>query len=227
MGFVLLKLVLILECQSKRSQRLCIIRSLIRIGSAQWIIATCMNLHHKTPKRIAIIGGPGTGKSTLIHALEADGHSCMHEISRDIILEAQKEGIEQLFLSDPILFSQKLLEGRLQQFQDASVYKTNHLFYDRGLPDVPIYMDYLGTEYPNHFTETCRDNKYDMVFLLPPWQEIYQQDNERYESFEIATKLYTYLKEGYKKFGYAVIEVPIGTVVKRKQFILETLQKNR
>ena len=65
-----------------------------------------MNSNHKTPKRIAIIGGPGTGKSTLIHALEADGYSCMHEISRDVILEAQKEGVEQLFLIlDVILFN--------------------------------------------------------------------------------------------------------------------------
>lgn len=183
-----------------------------------------MNSTSKTPKRIAIIGGPGSGKSSLIHALEADGFACMHEISRHIILEAQKEGIDQLFLTNPILFSQKLLEGRLQQFHDAESYKTNHLFYDRGLPDVPIYMDYLGTEYPHHFTETCLENKYDTVFLLPPWEKIYQQDNERYESFEVATKLYSYLKEGYENFGYATIEVPIGTISARKQFILENLQ---
>lgn len=184
-----------------------------------------MNSISTTPKRIAIIGGPGTGKSTLIHGLEGDGYSCMHEISRKVILEAQKEGIEQLFLTDPILFSQKLLEGRLQQFHDAQNYTTNYLFYDRGLPDVPIYMDYLGTEYPDYFTESCIQNKYNSVFLLPPWEKIYQQDNERYESFEIATKLYAFLKEGYENFGYTTTEVPIGTVEERKQFILKNLQK--
>ncbi len=185
-----------------------------------------MNSTSSIPKRIAIIGGPGTGKSTLIHSLEAEGYSCMHEISRNVILEAQKNGIEQLFLTDPILFSQKLLEGRLQQFKKAEIYNTNYLFYDRGLPDVPIYMDYLGTAYPNHFSETCQENKYDSVFLLPPWEQIYQQDNERYETFEIATKLYTFLKEGYEDFGYSTIEVPIGKVEDRKKFILETLQKH-
>lgn len=183
-----------------------------------------MNLPSKTPKRIAVIGGPGSGKSTLIHALEEAGYPCMHEISRHVILEAQKEGIEQLFLTDPILFSQKLLEGRLEQFQEAERYETTYLFYDRGLPDVSIYMDYLGTEYPNHFTETNQEYKYDTVFLLPPWSAIYEQDNERYESFEIATKLYTFLKLGYENFGYTPIEVPIGTIGERKQFILETLQ---
>ncbi|MAZ72584.1 MAG: ATPase [Flavobacteriaceae bacterium] len=185
-----------------------------------------MNSNFKTPKRVAIIGGPGSGKSTLIHALEAEGHSCMHEISRDIILEAQKKGIEQLFLSDPIRFSQKLMEGRLQQFRNASNYKTDYLFYDRGLPDIPIYMDYLGTHYPDYFTNTCIDNKYNNVFLLPPWEAIYKQDNERYESFEIAKALYLYLKKGYKNFGYTLTEVPIGSVKTRKNFIIETLQKS-
>lgn len=148
----------------------------------------------------------------------------MHEISREVILAAQKEGIEQLFLTDPILFSQKLLEGRLQQFKDAENFKTNYLFYDRGLPDVSIYMDYLGTNYPVHFTEKCREYTYDTVFLLPPWEAIYQQDNERYESFETAVTLYNFLKEGYKSFGYAPIEVPIGTSTERKKFILKKLE---
>lgn len=178
-----------------------------------------MTVSAKQPKRIVIIGGPGTGKSTLIHELENRGHDCMHEISRDVTLQAQKDGIDQLFLTDPILFSQKLLEGRLHQFNEANKFFGNFLFYDRGLPDVPIYMDYLGTSYPDHFSKTCQDNTYDHVFLLPPWEAIYEQDNERYESFEIATKLYSYLKEGYHAFGYSPIEVPIGTIKERIQFI--------
>lgn len=177
----------------------------------------------KSPKRVVIIGGPGTGKTTLIQSLEKKGYACMHEISRAVILAAQQQGIEQLFLTDPIAFSQKLLEGRLQQFNNATTVNANLLFYDRGLPDIPIYMDYLGTQYPSHFTEVCTQNRYDQVFLLPPWQEIYQQDNERYESFEIATKLYNYLQEGYKDYGYTPIEVPIGTVEERLQYIEKRL----
>lgn len=43
------------------------------------------------PKKIALIGGPATGKTTLIDALKAKGFSCMDEISRQIIIEAQKK----------------------------------------------------------------------------------------------------------------------------------------
>ena len=184
-----------------------------------------MNAETQVPKRIVLIGGPGTGKSTLITSLEQKGYNCMHEVSRAVILEAQKEGIDQLFLTNPILFSQKLLDGRLQQFNAAKEFQQRYVFYDRGLPDVPIYMDYLGTQYPEHFTQTCIAHTYDTIFLLPPWEAIYQQDNERYESFEIATKLYDYLKNGYKAFGYDPIEVPIGTVDERIQFMEETLKK--
>ena len=43
----------------------------------------------------------------------------MEEISRQITIDAQKKGIEQLFLEDPLLFSQQLLIGRQNQFNQA------------------------------------------------------------------------------------------------------------
>jgi len=59
-------------------------------------------------QKIALIGGPSTGKTTLINALKSKGYYCMEEISREITLDAQEKGIEQLFLEDPLLFSQQL-----------------------------------------------------------------------------------------------------------------------
>ncbi|NND88026.1 MAG: ATP-binding protein [Flavobacteriaceae bacterium] len=168
-------------------------------------------------QRIVITGGPGTGKTTLINALESEGYHIMPEISRDVILEAQKEGIEQLFLAKPLLFSEKLLEGRLSQYKEAP--SNSMVLYDRGMPDVNAYMDYLGTPYPTHFDHTCREHRYDQVFILPPWKEIYVQDNERYESFDQAQRIYQYLIKGYEKYGYEPSEVPIDTVDIRLQFI--------
>ena len=53
-------------------------------------------------KKILITGGPGTGKTELIKGLENEGHNCEHEIVRKITEEAQKKGIDQFFLKDPI-----------------------------------------------------------------------------------------------------------------------------
>ncbi|RFN58434.1 AAA family ATPase [Marixanthomonas ophiurae] len=175
-------------------------------------------------KRIVITGGPGTGKTTLINELEKKGHSCLHEVSREVIKKAQKEGIEQLFLTNPILFSERLLEGRLQQFNEAESYNGALLFYDRGLPDVTAYMDYFGTTYSEIFTKSCMDNQYDTVFLLPPWKKIYKQDNERYENFEEAKKIHTALLKGYENYGYDVQLVPTGSVEERIAFILDNLK---
>lgn len=175
------------------------------------------------PKKIVITGGPGSGKTTLISFLLENGFQCQDEISREVIIEAQKEGIDQLFLTDPILFSQKLLEGRLKQFQEIHHFEKSYIFYDRGLPDITAYMDFTNVDYPNTFIKTCNKNRYDTVFLLPPWKEIYKQDNERYESFEEAQKIHDCLLNGYDKYGYDVIEVPFGSLEDRMQFITNNL----
>ena len=175
------------------------------------------------PKKIVITGGPGTGKTSLIKHLENTGYNCMHEISREVTLKAQEEGIEQLFLEDPILFSKKLLEGRLTQFQNGNNNKEKILFYDRGLPDITAYMDYLGTDYPEYFYKTCLENRYHKVFILPPWEDIYRQDNERYETFIEAKNIYSFLIASYKKYNYEIHEIPLGSIEHRINYIFDII----
>lgn len=174
-------------------------------------------------RKIVITGGPGTGKSSIIKYLERHGYSCLHEVSREITATAQKEGITQLFLEKPILFSEKLLEARKEQYHQASKAKEPVTFFDRGLPDVVAYMDYFNTTYPEKFISAGKEFRYDQVFLLPPWEKIYQTDNERYESFEQAVLIHQFLKKAYLTYGYTPIEVPVGTIEKRSEFILNNL----
>ena len=172
---------------------------------------------------VVIIGGPGTGKTTIIEGLLAKGFCCYPEISREVTLEAKKQGIEQLFLENPLLFSELLLEGRKKQFHNAQNEPHDIIFLDRGIPDVLAYMHYIGDSYPAFFDLACREHIYTKIFLLPPWEEIYESDNERYENFEQATLIYNHLTETYQKYGYHLIEVPKGTVEERISFILNQL----
>lgn len=151
------------------------------------------------------------------------GHDIVPEISRQVTLEAKKEGTNQLFLTNPLLFSNKILEGRIDQFKLAETCKSANLFYDRGIPDVSAYMDYMQTDYPYHFQEACEYYPYDSVFLLPPWESIYIQDNERYESYDQAKLIYEFLYRKYADLGYNIYNVPEGTSRNRAEFILETL----
>ncbi len=174
-------------------------------------------------KKIVITGGPGTGKSSIINELKDRNHACCDEISRQVTLEARQNGIEQLFFTDPLLFSKLILNGRLNQFNEAKNSQASHMFLDRGLPDVLAYMDYVKTDYPDIFNETCKTNVYDHVFVLAPWQDIYKSDNERYENFEQAIDIHEFLLQSYKRFGYQLIDVPFGSVETRTDFILEVL----
>ena len=175
-------------------------------------------------KIIVITGGPGTGKSSCIEALKARGHVCFDEISRAVTKKAQEDGIDQLFLTNPLLFSELLMEGRIKQFAEALTHESPLVFIDRGLPDVLAYMDYIGDTYPEHFITSCKDNIYYQVFILAPWQEIYKSDNERYENFDQAVEIHQHLLATYQRYDYELHDVPFGSVEKRVDFILDTIK---
>ena len=174
-------------------------------------------------QKIVITGGPGTGKSSLIDELVLKEFTCMPEISRTITREAQESGIDQLFLKEPILFSELLLKGRIDQYHTADNQESDFVFFDRGIPDIFAYMDFFGSQYPDSFIKSSQKYRYTKVFMLPPWKDIYKTDNERYESFAQAMRIYDYLIEAYKKVNYAIIIVPEGSINERVDYILNSL----
>lgn len=175
-------------------------------------------------KKIVLTGGPSTGKSTLIEELARRNFTCMNEISRDVTLTARSKGIEQLFLTKPLLFSELLQEGRINQFLEAEKDSSEIIFFDRGIPDIHAYMNYIGVDYPKSYHLKSSYYIYDYVFLMPPWEQIYITDSERYESFEQALAIHNHLERVYKKLNYNIIEVPFGTVEERANFILDKIK---
>ena len=83
--------------------------------------------------KIVITGGPGTGKTSIINKLKDIGHTVFHESSREIIQKYKKLGHNQLFLSDPIKFSEILLENRIRQFEDADKLNFKNVFLSDSL----------------------------------------------------------------------------------------------
>jgi predicted ATPase len=175
----------------------------------------------ETTKKYLLIGAPGTGKSSTLNFLFGMGYFCFPEIAREITLSAKEDGVDQLYLSDPLAFSKALLNGRINQFKSADLAAKKIVFIDRGIPDISAYLDYSKQSYPAIFSEANEKYIYNKVFYFPIWDDIFKRDNERYESLEQSKEIDIYLQKTYKKLGYELIHVPKYTVKERADFILK------
>ena len=172
-------------------------------------------------KKIVLTGAPGTGKSTLIDLLHSEGYYCMHEISREIIKEAQSQGIQNIFLTDPIVFSEKILEQRIKQYKQTITSNKRFCFFDRGIPDITAYLDDSQIHATDIFKNAIHEHPYDLVFVFPPWKKIYTQDRQRFETFKQAKQVHKAIVEAYKKTNSSIIIIPKDTPHNRLAFILD------
>ena len=167
-----------------------------------------------------ITGGPGTGKSTLIAALREGGMSCFDEVSRQIIVEANQNGSDLLPWSNLEAFAAECHRRMIAQLVEEEV--EGLCFYDRGIPDIIAYLRNGGKSVPNYlFDDGKRYAK--LVFMAPPWQEIFVNDSERPQSFEECQKLHNLLLKAYTELGYRVVMLPKVSVELRVNFVISTV----
>lgn len=172
-------------------------------------------------QRVIITGGPGTGKSSILHELEKMGFPVHQEIARAVIKRHLEAGNDLLPWKDLGGFSDVVFNGQKSQYREAQEGRIN--FYDRGMVDVVAYLrkdsipatslEDLLEHYPYHPT----------VFMTPPWPDIYTQDVERREDEETMHAIHNSLVDTYSEFGYEVLEVPKISLGDRVDFILNQL----
>lgn len=185
-------------------------------------------------KRIVITGGPSTGKTAVIEALRQKGYHCLEEVIRAMTLAKKAEENDLVFetnpivsVSDPMAFNQMILDARIAQFESSLKSQEEFVFFDRGIPDVLAYMDCFNQTYDLSFREASNTNRYDFIFLMPPWKEIHVVDNERFESFEESLRVNACLEHSYTSLGYDVQSVPKDTILNRVDFILDSVKKTK
>jgi predicted ATPase len=176
--------------------------------------------------RIIITGGPGFGKSSIIHELEAQQYEVFHEFSREIIAEQKKLNGDIVPWKDHHAFNEAVFKGRLAQYH-AATHANRLYFFDRGLPDSLAYLLADEKEVPDDFLqETKLCSYYHTVFITAPWEEIYMKDDQRWEGFDYALKIHDNIVKYYTELNYNLVEVPQTDVKGRVEFILQALKKD-
>ena len=168
--------------------------------------------------RFVVTGGPGGGKTTVLNALRDRGYQTVPEAARRIIKDRVAAGLSPR--PDPVSFGQEILSSDIEKYQNATA--CDHaVFFDRGVLDALYMLNSAGALTGKDVERYIQRFPYnEVVFLLPPWREIYVSDSERDQSFEESVEVYEGMKAWYAKWGYETVEVPRDNVNKRVSFIL-------
>jgi predicted ATPase len=109
---------------------------------------------------VVITGGPGSGKSTLIDALERAGHRTSPEVGREIIQAQMAIGGRALPWIDPLLFAEMMLSWEMKSHHQEAA-RPGTVFFDRGVPDVIGYLRLVGLPVPAHMMRAADLFRYD------------------------------------------------------------------
>lgn len=174
-------------------------------------------------KQIFIItGGPGFGKTALIDELRRTGYLCSGEFARELIDQQQEIDGDLLPWKNPKLFQEEIL--RLRQNFYESVPEQRIAFADRGIPDQLAFARHKGFAASEELKQNAENYRYaTLVFVTPPWPEIYINDAIRKETFDEAVRIHQAVLETYSGLNYQIIELPLISVSDRISFILQTI----
>ena len=176
---------------------------------------------------VVLTGGPGVGKTTLLQKLQKEGYRTVPEEARRIIQEQLANNSDGLPWKNKQYYATLMLIASNASFRNGIKENAQHkgyVFFDRGIPDTLAYIDMENLSIEDSLLAEAKAYRYHKkVFILPPWQEIYETDNERKQTWEEAEATFHRMKSVYERLGYEVLEVPKTTVEQRYQFICESL----
>jgi predicted ATPase len=175
----------------------------------------------RQPRRIVITGGPGAGKTSLIDALERRGFPRTIEAGRAIIQDQMRTGGTALPWDDREAYAQLMLAWE-ERSHNAAETLAGPVFFDRGVPDIVGYLRLCGLPVPAPIEAAARRLRYDpLVFIAPPWPEIFTGDAERKQDFAEAVLTHAVMVQVYAELGYTLAELPRASVEDRVDFVLE------
>ncbi len=170
-------------------------------------------------------GGPGTGKSTVLHLLSDCGYTCVAESAREIIKARLDAGLTPR--QEAGSFAQAILEKDIAQYETVR-HVAGPVFIDRGIVDALSMLTAAGVikladarkqlqQYP-----VARD-----VFFFHPWITIYTNDAQRDQTYDECLEVSARLAAWYRSLGFTLIDMPELDAEARRDFVLERIQSPR
>lgn len=174
--------------------------------------------------RFILTGGPGSGKSMIIDTIIKRGFWCSKEAGRGVIQDQVNIDGDALPWANQTAFAELMLSWEMRSWHEAKE-QTQPCFFDRGVPDVVGYLRLSELPIPRHLDNAVEKFRYNrIVFIAPPWRDIYVQDTERKQSFDVAVATYHAMVKTYRMYDYQLIELPCASVEERADFILSRIQ---
>ena len=169
-------------------------------------------------ERFVIISGcSGGGKSTLLAELARRGFATVPEPGRRIVGTETESGGSALPWINLKAFLDRAIALALADLEQAAALP-GRVFFDRGLFDAASGLEALTGE-PWIERLRLRERFGRVVFVTPPWPEIYVTDGERRHDFDAAQAEYERLLRDYPLHGFTTVELPRLPLAARADFI--------
>ncbi|MCF6326636.1 MAG: AAA family ATPase [Devosiaceae bacterium] len=171
---------------------------------------------------VLISGCSGGGKSSLLAELNKQGHSVIEEPGRRIIAQEKASGGTALPWGNMASFANRAVEMSRSDLLLAH-HKSGIVFFDRGLVDAAVALQH-ASGLPYQETLGQKRHYSDVVFLAPPWPDIYSCDKDRRHDFNTAIDEFERLQAAFIDLGYNTQLLPKTPVTQRAEFVLKTLE---
>jgi len=171
-------------------------------------------------KKYILTGGPGTGKSSILLALEQRGEYTLAEAATDII--RYQQALRNLTpWIDTDRFQGDILDLQLRREKNIPT-GIERGFIDRGILDGAAYYIKDNKEIPAKLEEEAKKTDYEKIFLIENLGHCLKTGVRR-ENLEESLQLEGILEKLYRKHGYEITRIGPGTVEERAQSILKAL----
>jgi predicted ATPase len=178
----------------------------------------------RTGRLVIVSGCSGGGKSSLLAAMGPRGYQVRPEPGRQVVREQMSIGGDGLPWANVAKFVELCVSRALSFYNTAPADRC--VLFDRSIVDAVCSLARLGLPTPVPLLEALARYRYaPTVFMTPPWQELFAQDEERRHTFAHAVAEYEHLMRAYPANGYEVAVIPKAAIRERADFLEEQLDR--